>query len=275
MFERVEKRVQLWDEVDPFYKDSSSGPGKSVESRATESVLNAFILSSYDSHEGQLRDVTRKAFDAAWALQLKDGPQSGAWNWQVFHLAPWESGESQYQGAVFMALAVGMAPAGYQSDSKISLNLQLLRSYLLREYPQQPLLNQVVLLWASSKMSGLMSPEQRNALISALIGKQREDGGWCLATLGSWQRRDHTSLDTTSDGYATGLVALALEESGVPESREAAKKGIAWLIANQDPTDGPWHTNSLNKQRDPKSDIGRFMSDAATGYAVLALENNR
>jgi squalene-hopene/tetraprenyl-beta-curcumene cyclase len=49
---------------------------------------------------------------------------------------------------------------------------------------------------------------------------------------------------------------------------------VAWLEQNQNPKDGNWSAWSLNKQRDQATDIGHFMSDAATGFAVLALENN-
>lgn len=275
MLTNLRKRVSMWSEVEPYYLDAQYGAGKSRESRSTESVLNALVLSSMNAGQKELDPLARKAFESAWALQLKTGDQAGAWDWQVFHLAPWESSESQYHGATFMALAVGWAPESYVQDPAIQQNVQLLRGYLKAQYASQPLLNKVVLLWASGKLPGLLSPEEKKQLVSDVAAKQQTDGGWNTASLGAWDRSDKTSQKQESDGYATALVVLAVNQGGSHESREALAKGRAWLEGHQSKDDGSWRAYSLNKERDLKTDIGRFMSDAATGYAVLALESTR
>jgi hypothetical protein len=68
------------------------------------------------------------------------------------------------------------------------------------------------------------------------------------------------------------LTVLALEQSGV--GGPSAKRGVGWLARNQSQDEGKWSAWSLNKKRNPSSDIGHFMNDAATGFAVLALENS-
>src|SRR5262249_41473306 len=100
--------------------------------------------------------------------------------------------------------------------------------------------------------------------------KQREDGGWATADLGTWKRVDSTPLDTASDGYATGLITLALQRAGLPKTDARVNKGIGWLARHQGPN-GMWAASSLNKDRDPASDPAKFMSDAATAFAVLAI----
>jgi squalene-hopene/tetraprenyl-beta-curcumene cyclase len=275
MLASVTKRVTLWNEVQPVYTDEKQGPPKSAESRGTESVLNALVLVNYDASRGSLNDITRRAFDAAWALQLKTGEKAGAWTWLNFHNSPWEADESQYYGAALAAIAVGMAPGHYLKDHKIQQNVKLLRSYLRREYPSQPLVNQVVLLWASSKVPGLLNKSQKQDLMAELFRRQQADGGWSLSTLGTFKRRDKTAEDARSDGYATGLTVYALQQAGLSRNKPEVQTAILWLERNQNPTDGLWPGYSLNKQRDPNTDVGKFMSDAATGYAVLALENSR
>jgi squalene-hopene/tetraprenyl-beta-curcumene cyclase len=273
LLNNVLRRVTMWNQVQSFYPNSKTGPTLEADSRATESVINTLILASYDQRKNHLTDITRSAFDHMWALQIKSGEQAGAWGWQNFHLAPWESSESQYYGTTLAAIAVGRAPDNYRDDPKIRENLRLLRGFLRREYASQPMLNKVYLLWASARMPGLLNEKERAALVANLVSKQQPDGGWSLTDLGTWKRRDDTPEETKSDGLATGLTVLALEQSGVGHA--PAKRGLAWLVKNQSQDQGNWSAWSLNKKRDPATDIGRFMSDAATGFAVLALESSR
>jgi squalene-hopene/tetraprenyl-beta-curcumene cyclase len=275
MLDSVIKRVNLGNEAETFYSDAVHGPGKTKEARNAEAVNNALILVSYDAHSGHLQPVTRKAFEAMWSMQEQTGNTAGAWIWQNFHFSPWEAPESEYYGAAMAAVAVGIAPDNYRDDPKIQRNLALLRGYLRREASSQPLLNRIALLWASSKLPGLMTGPECEALARELESKQHADGGWSLTDLGqdTWKRHDDTPFDLRSDGYATGLIVLALEENSfgkVPEAR----KGLAWILANQDKAEGLWPAWSVNKKRAPESDAGKFMSDAATGFSVLALESS-
>jgi squalene-hopene/tetraprenyl-beta-curcumene cyclase len=271
MMENVVKRVQLWRDVDPFYPDQTRGLPKTSESRGTESVLNALILSRRDAAQGALSDDARLALTNMWALQLRTGDQKGAWAWLNFHNEPWEANGSPFFGAALADIAVGSAPNGYSSSADIQDRLGLLRDYLRRNVDTTHLMNRAMALWASGEDAGLFTNPQRQSIIGTLAAAQASDGGWSTAALGSWKRADGTSLDSKSDGYATGLVTLALERSGVPRSDPRVQRGLEWLTSHQDATTGMWSASSLNKSRDPATDIGKFMSDAATAYAVLAL----
>jgi squalene cyclase len=133
-------------------------------------------------------------------------------------------------------------------------------------------MNQLYVLWASAKMPGLLTKTERKALLETVRKIQQPDGGWRLASMDRKQRLDSSPEPTESDGYATALAVLALESTNQRDG--TLTRGLEWLEQHQQ-KDGNWPASSLNKQRDPESDVGRFMSDAATGYAVLALEKAR
>ena len=155
--------------------------------------------------------------------------------------------------AALAAVAVGTAPGAYVSTPAIPTQVARLREYLRREADTQHLFNRLTALWASSRLPGSLNTHQWQAILDETLRLQREDGGWSLAPLGTFERSDGTPLATGSDGYATGLVTYALRRAGVAPDDARLVNGFAWLRRQQD-ADGSWPASSLNKDRDPASD---------------------
>ncbi|MBV6434469.1 MAG: hypothetical protein IANPNBLG_04722 [Bryobacteraceae bacterium] len=275
----VANRVRNWKSAVPYYGGSQTDLARSA---GAESVVNAIVLARRDAANGKLSDVTRAAFDNMWALQQTTGDLKGAWWWLQFNHEPWEASDSQYYGAALAAIATSIAPESYHSNPGIQTHREMLREYLRREYRKQSLLNQVTLLWASLKWPELITPDQRDTIIQEVLDKQHTDGGWNLASL-SWTWRnwnafarmwfvsEGTPLKARSDGFATAFMTFVLQQAGLPRDNPRLRQGLVWLAHNQDQTGGQWVTYSLNYRRSLTSDTGRFMSDAATAYAVLSL----
>jgi squalene-hopene/tetraprenyl-beta-curcumene cyclase len=264
-------RARNWRDVEPWYPDQTRGIPKTSESRAIEAVMNAVVLSRRDAASGTLTDDTRTALNLMWSLQMKTGPENGAWTWLNFRMEPWESPNSPYFGAAMAALAVGSAPGNYSASPEIAERVKALAAYFQRQHGKVSLLNQLTAVWATSGVASLLSDEQRKATVDAAFALQQPDGGWSTVALGAYTRMDDSESDPRTDGFATALATLALQSAGIADSDARLVKGLEWLKRNQDPSTGRWTAVSPNKQRDPQTDAGKFMSDAATAYAVLSL----
>jgi squalene-hopene/tetraprenyl-beta-curcumene cyclase len=264
----VLKRVRLGSQLAPYYLYAADA------SRGTESVLNALILTDEDARRGRLGPETVAALDDMWGQQKTSGPNAGGWSWLKPGLEPFEphGHDSGYFGATLAALAVGKTPIEYRTRPALQDNLAALRSFLVHGYPQQPLLNKIQLLWAATRWPELVTPTLRDDVEARIWAQQRADGGWSLSSLiPDWTRRDGQPLSRDSDGYATGLITLVLQESGLPRSDARLSRALSWLQSHQSTWNGRWMADSPNKQYGYLSEQRHFMDDAATAFAVLAL----
>jgi squalene-hopene/tetraprenyl-beta-curcumene cyclase len=303
ILDRTRKRVAHWKELDSpqFHLFYDFDERKKKESWGTEAVLNALILAFDDQYQGRKTpsDSTKQAFVNLWQVQVTDGEKKGSWDWLDFGLEPWESGGARYFGSSLAAIAIGTAP-GFDTapasrrrqpaeETEGDKRVTMLRGYLRDHLSEQNLNNRIWALWASAKLDGVLGKEEQKEIIHQVLAKQQEDGGWRLSSLGSrpaltpsggpdagFKRIQNPPLDTASDGYATGLILHVLKTAGVAKDHPQVGRGLNWLRANQKPS-GAWAGISLNKKRDPestdsgKAHVGKFMWDAATAFAVLAL----
>ena len=282
LVDNVVKRVRLWKETEPYYSDEGYDR-KTLQSRGTESVLNALVLANYDAERGRLSEDTLIAFKNMWNAQLTTGEEAGSWSWLQFDQEPWEAKDSVYYGACLAAIATGLAPEHYSTSPEIQPNLAILRGYLRDHAASQSTINRVFLLWASTKLSGLLSSQEQQSIINEALRRQQRDGGWRLASIswGSkawsaktfvnmWLREEGTPLSGKSDSVATGLIVYVLQEAGVLSDNSQLRNGISWLRSNQRP-EGDWPASSVNKQTHSSSKTRLFMTDAGTAFAALAL----
>jgi squalene-hopene/tetraprenyl-beta-curcumene cyclase len=243
----LEKDVQAWMEGDKPKGDAYV-------------VATAFALAFNDAQQGgKLHKTTQFALDRMWDIQLK----TGEWKWLKCDWPPLE--HDDYYGATLAALAVGYAPGGYAKTEKAKAGIEKLKTYL-KKTPAPDLHHTAVLLWASTKLDGLMTADEQKKAVAALKAKQHKDGGWSLPSLGTYGRRDGTKNDPTapSDGYGTGFITFVLLQAGEKANDVAVANGVKWLKANQRES-GRWYTRSLN------NDKAHYIANAGTAFAVLAL----
>ncbi|MBI1353913.1 MAG: hypothetical protein GC160_06170 [Acidobacteria bacterium] len=257
LFADVESRVAGWTDNRAWYDHEAD---KVAQSQGAEAVLNALVLTARDRRAGRaLSPQSRAALGYMWAQQKP----AGDWDWLYFKLGPWETDGSNYWGAALAAVAAlpvaGEAPPPEES-------LDRLRGYLRSGLDASTSLhNRLALLWAASAWRGLLSSAEVAAQVQQTLQGQQDDGGFRPETTPPWWP------ETGGDAYTTALAAFALQQVDDPRAAVAIARARLWLERNQQP-DGRWNALSLNKDRSGEGDFTRLlMSDAATGFAVLAL----
>ncbi|MBX9622530.1 MAG: terpene cyclase/mutase family protein [Gemmataceae bacterium] len=254
-----------YSEVRAFFEGEAAGWAKGEKPRGDAYVVaTAFGLAFSDARTtGKLHPATRAALDRMWQGQKP----SGEWNWLKCDWPPME--HDDYYGATVAALAAGVAPEGNAKTDAAKAGIEKLKAYF-RQTPAPDLHHKTMLLWASTAVDGLLTADERAAVVAELEAKQRTDGGWSLSSLGDYKRRDGSANDPAapSDGYATGFVVYVLRQAGAKADDPAVVKGQTWLKANQRES-GRWFTRSLN------NDKKHFITNAGTAFAVLAVEEAR
>ena len=236
------------------------------QAMGVESIHSALFLAANNWNAD-----ARAALDRMWAMQIREGQFAGAWEWFSVNLDPWEMPESRFYGASVAAMAVGHTPADYRKLPEVRERVAALVEYLRRELPSQPLHKRLTLLWASKGLPEALPAASRKSIVAEAWRKQESDGGWTMESLGPFTAHQAAPPASGSNSYATALVAFILQKAGAAGSDPKLKRALEWLRAHQDPASGTWGADSMNKRFEPESMQIRFMRDAATAFASLAL----
>jgi squalene-hopene/tetraprenyl-beta-curcumene cyclase len=222
------------------------------EGLGVESILAARFLATAD------------ALDRMWALQIHEGAAKGAWNWFSLDRDPWEMPDSRFYGAALAAMAVPAKDHGRPEARDLV-------AYLRREQAAQPLHNRLMLLWASTGFPEALPAADRQAIVDEVWKKQQPDGSWTADALGPFQAHAKAPPTPGSSAYATAFTAYVMQQAGGDPANLKLARALAWLRTHQNPECGCWQSVSMNQPYEPGGMESKFMTDAATSFAAMAL----
>ena len=255
-------------EVRRFFEDMVTRRWPEKGPRWDAEVVCAAVTLAWNDREtsGELHPVTRQALDRMVSLQREDG----GWTWLYCGWPPMESDD--HYGVTFAALGLGAAPGDYAGTENGRKALDGIRRYL-RAHPAPSLHHELMILWASTRVEGILRAEEKSSILDKLFDAQSPDGGWAVARLiDGWKehrRQDGKPQDLlSSDGYGTGFAIYVARAAGVPANDARIRKGLRWLSANQRRS-GRWYTRS------PTLDSMHYISNAGTAFALMAIQSCR
>src|SRR5262245_32939174 len=234
--------------------------------QSVETIFSAMFLSREDAAQ-TMSAHSQKAFEQLWALQGAEGATKGGWKWYAVKLDPWENAESHFYGSSLAAVALTQAPAEYRNTPNVREQAAALNSYLMDSIESRRLHDRLALLLART----FITDSLRQSITTDALNKQQPDGAWTIESLGPWMAHADAPPSSGSNAYATAFTTFALLRGGVAASDPRLAKALAWLQSHQDATTGAWAAVSMNKRYPDGSMESRFMQDAATAFASLAL----
>lgn len=261
----VVDRVDHFADKSPWYDPEKS--------KGTESILNATILSFINQSEGRSDKALSRESKLAIELMLGEQQDGGDFEWlDAFELAPFESVGARYWGSALAALTLGTEQKG--SDEALSK----LRKHLRKTKAKEDLHEKLMLLWASTKMTDLLTAEEAASIQKEVLEAQRSDGGWDLRQM-TRGGAGEGETDEGSDSYATAYAAYVLLMSGVEAKK--LESAAQWLIDHQIKEDStPYPDRQSAKGAFPGRSVNRknslnhmFMTDAGSAFAVMFLDS--
>ena len=238
--------------------------------RPTQMAYIAGGLAEWDAHVSKkLSPETGDALKLMFELQSDDGSFANTDCWP-----PFES--SAYHGTTVAAMAAATAPGWLAGahDEPLRERIAKLKEYLRTTTPPHDYAR-LLLLWASTRMPGLIDKTRQDKLIETVFEHQRSDGGWSIRTFSTpekWGngnraeklRAEPEFKNPPSDGHQTGLAVVVLRDAGLKSEDPRIQRAVKWLQRNQRES-GRWWTRSLN------TDKYHFITYSGTCYPLLAL----